>query len=137
MSTSIGDSSSVAHASTPMSKSSSSDSNTTTSTSLVEAPHLKGLEGIEIHPYVGITNMQKMVQFQSGQLEEGKSNQQYLAFNRVTETILAKIDDDRSGIGKATRLNHFTDTDLLIIKLMPSLAHEQAQYVLISKWLTM
>jgi hypothetical protein len=106
-----------------MSKSSSSDSNTTISTSSAEA--LEGLEHIGIDRFVGIAKLRKAIDYQSTRLQEGVSNQQYLVFQPVTEVDLAKIDSARYSIGKHTRMTHYTDTDLLIVKL-PSGKHESA-----------
>jgi hypothetical protein len=94
------------------------------------ASQLEGLEGIEIHSFDGIANLQNIVQFESDLLQDQQSDQQYLVFSGVTETILAEIGNDCSNFGKH-RMNHYTDTSLLIIKLVASIAHEQSQYVLI------
>jgi hypothetical protein len=125
MATFVGDLSSERYTSTAMSKSSSSSSATAV-TSLADS-QLKALDGIEIHPFTGIANMRKIIEFQSDRLQAWESDQQYLVFNRVTEPILAKIDYERENghIAKHTRMTHYTDTDLLIIKLMPLVAHEK------------
>jgi hypothetical protein len=109
-----------------MSKSSSSDSNTTISTSPAEALPLEGLEYIDINRFVGIAKMRKAIDLQSIRLQEGVSNEQYLVFQPVTEVDLTKMDSVRHSIGKNTRMTHYTDTDLLIIKLMPTGKHEFA-----------
>jgi hypothetical protein len=128
MSTCFGDSGteSSGYTSIEMSKSSSSASNTTTSTSPAEASPLEGLEHVDMNQFVGIANMRKAIDLQSKRLQEGISNQQYLVFRPVTEVDLAKIDSTRDSIGKHTRMAHYTDTNLLVIKLMPSGKHESA-----------
>jgi hypothetical protein len=70
--------------------------------------------------------MRKAIDIQSKMLQEGVSNQQYLVFRPVTEVDLAKMDSARNSIGKHTRMTHYKDTNLLIVKLMPSAKHESA-----------
>ena len=127
MSTCLADSSSDGcYTSIAMSKSSSSSSNASISTSPTESSATEGLEHVNIHLYAGISNMQKLINSQSERLQKGDSNQQYLIFTRVRAADLAKIDDVRSSLGKSTRMTYYTDTDQLIIKLMPSAKHEKA-----------
>src|SRR5947207_798809 len=127
MSTCLADSSSDGcYTSITMSKSSSSSSNASISTSPTESSATEGLEHVNIHLYAGISNMQKLINSQSERLQKGDSNQQYLIFTRVRAADLAKIDDVRSSLGKSTRMTYYTDTDQLIIKLMPSAKHEKA-----------
>ena len=127
MSTCLADSSSDGcYTSIAMSKSSSSSSNASISTSPTESSATEGLEHVNIHLYAGISNMQKLINSQSERLQKGDSNQQYLIFTRVRAADLAKIDDVRSSLGKHTRMTYYTDTDQLIIKLMPSVKHEKA-----------
>lgn len=116
----------VCHTSTPMSKSSSSSSDTTALTWPAVSSPLEGLEDLYIHRFVGIVNMRKAVKSQSDKLQAGDSNQQYLVFRPVTEDDLAKIDRARQSIGSNTRMAHYIDEDLLIVKLMPSAGHEGA-----------
>jgi hypothetical protein len=87
---------------------------------------MEGLEDVNIQPFDGIAKMQKIVQYQSDKLQAGDSNQQYLVFMSVTEDDLVKIDRARHSIGKHTRMAHYTDTNLLIVKLMPRASHEVA-----------
>jgi hypothetical protein len=70
--------------------------------------------------------MRKVIDSQSKKLQEHVSNQQYLVFRPFTEVDLAKVDKVRNSIGKHTRMTHYTDTNLLIVKLMPSATHESA-----------
>ena len=74
---------------------------------------------------------------QSDGLQAGDSNQQYLVFKPVTEVDLGKIDRARNsnGIGKHIRMTHCLDSNLLIIKLMPSAEHEAAHGNLAKKFL--
>ena len=69
--------------------------------------------------------MRKLINSQSRRLQKGDSNQQYLIFAPVRAADLAKIDDVRSSVGKHTRMTYYTHTDLLIIKLMPSVKLEK------------
>ena len=119
-----------------MSKSSSSTSNTTIPTSpeetlviggLEDISPMERLEGIETHPYVGIANMRRIVKLRYDELQRGDSAQQYLTFMRVSVDDLAKIDGARNRIGKYIRLTHYTDEDLLIVKL-PTAKHERAYF---------
>ena len=72
--------------------------------------------------------MRKMIEFQSDRLQAWESDQQYIIFNHITEDILARIDHKRENghIGRHTQMTYYTDTNLLIIKLMPSEVHERA-----------
>jgi hypothetical protein len=79
--------------------------------------------------------MQKSIDFQSQKLQKGVSNQQYLVFKPVTKADLAKMDTQRHQIGKHTRMTHYADDDLLIIKLMPSGKHECAHLYFGQKFL--
>jgi hypothetical protein len=111
-----------------MSKSSSSSSNTTIPTSPAETSLMEGLEGlkdINTQIFVGIENMRRIVKSQSDKLQKGDSDQQYLVFTRVSVDDLAEIDRARNSIGKGTRMTHYTDTNLLIVKL-PTAKQESA-----------
>ena len=130
--TSFGDSSVQVYTSIPMSKSSSSSSNTSIPTSPAETSlipedisPLDGLDVVNIQPFIGIGNMRGIVQRKSDKLQKGDSDQQYLIFTHVSVDDLAKIDRARNSIGKGIRMTHYTDIDLLIVKL-PSAVHERA-----------
>jgi hypothetical protein len=82
------------------------------------------MEGLEGYQYKGIRNLREHVNSQSTALMAGRTNQQYLVFRGVTKDELAKIDSKRASIGKHTRMSHYTDSNLLIIKLMPSGKHQ-------------
>jgi hypothetical protein len=86
---------------------------------------MAGLEDITIRPFIGIANMRRIVKYQSEKLQKGDSDQQYLVFSRVSVDDLTKIDRARNSIGKGTRMTHYIDIDLLIVKL-PSTGHEKA-----------
>ena len=79
--------------------------------------------------------MRKAIDYQSKRLQKGVSNQQYLVFRPVTEIDLAEIDIARNSIGKHTRITHYTDTNLLVVKLMPSAEHESTHYASAWNWL--
>jgi len=86
---------------------------------------LEGLKDIDTQRFVGIENMRRIVKSQSDKLQKGDSDQQYLVFTRVNVDDLAEIDRARNKIGKGTRMTHYTDTNLLIVKL-PTAEHESA-----------
>jgi hypothetical protein len=69
--------------------------------------------------------MRRIVKSQSDKLQKGDSEQQYLVFTPVSVDDLAEIDRARNKIGKGTRMTHYTDTNLLIVKL-PTAEHESA-----------
>jgi hypothetical protein len=98
----------------------------------VETSPMEGLEGISIQPFVGIANMRRIIKWQYDRLQKGDSDQQYLVFARVGVDDLAKIDRARDRMGEHTRLAHYTDIDLLIVKL-PSAKHEMAHLSLVHK----
>ena len=132
MATYFEDSSHQVYTSIPMSKSSSSSSNTSiptspTETSLIpeDISPMDGLDVINIQSFTGIQKMRGIVKRQSEKLQKGDSDQQYLIFAHVSVDDLAKIDRARNSIGKGIRMTHYTDINLLIVKL-PSAVHERA-----------
>lgn len=98
---------------------SSSASDTTASTlSLAEISVIEGYGNDDnIHQFVGIEDLRKAIDLQTKRLEEGVSDQQYLVFRHVTEADLEKIYDVRDSIGKHTRLTHYGDASVLIVKI--------------------
>jgi hypothetical protein len=86
---------------------------------------MAGLKDITIRSFIGIVNMRRIVKYQSEKLQKGDSDQQYLVFSPVGVDELTKIDRARNSIGKSTRMTHYTDINLLIVKL-PSAVHEKA-----------
>jgi hypothetical protein len=128
--------SSYVYSSISKSKSSSSTSITTIPTPPAETIEgLEGLEDINIQIFVGIQNMRRIVKSQSDKLQKGDSDQQYLVFSHVSVDDLAKIDSARNSIGKGTRMTHYTDNNLLIVKL-PTAEHESAHGNLANKVVT-
>jgi len=85
----------------------------------------EGLENARVYHYKGIQNLKELVKSQSAALMDGHTNQQYVVFTGVTEGDLENI-DQRASIGRYTRLSHYTESKLLVIKLMPLVAHEAA-----------
>jgi len=94
---------------------------------------LGGLADIQIYHYKKIQDLRERVDSQSAALMDGRTNQQYLVFIGVTKGDLEKIDRQRASIGRHTRLSHYTDGNLLVIKLMPSAKHEGAHLTLSRK----
>jgi hypothetical protein len=146
MATYVGDSSNHIYTSIPMSKSSSSSSSTSNPTVLIsptETSAIEGLEDINVElsptetspieglgninpqPFVGIVNMRKAIKAQSQKLQKGDSEQQHLIFTRVRASDLPKIEAARDSMRKHIRLTHYTDTELLIVKI-PTAEHESA-----------
>jgi hypothetical protein len=132
MATSLGDSSVQVYTSLPMSKSSSSSSNSSFPTSPAETSlipedisPMDGLEITTLHSFVGITKMRGIVKRKTDEFERGDLDQQYLILTDVSINDLIKIDRARNSIGKSIRMTHYTDIDLLIVKL-PSVVHEKA-----------
>jgi hypothetical protein len=113
----------VCHSFTLMPKSSSSSSDTTALTWPAVSLPLEGLEDVYIHRFIGTMDMRKAVKSQS-KLQAGESNQQCIIFRPVTENDPAKVDRVRHSIGKHIRTAHYTNMDLLIVKLMPSVIHK-------------
>ncbi|KAF2194373.1 hypothetical protein K469DRAFT_651654 [Zopfia rhizophila CBS 207.26] len=99
-------------------------------TSPAETSPMEGLQDVPIYQYTGVRDLQERVESQSTQLQARRSNQQYLVFRSVTKGHLDKLDRKRASIGKHTRMSHCTDTNLLIVKLMPSVEHEIAHLIL-------
>ncbi|KAF2187565.1 hypothetical protein K469DRAFT_704469 [Zopfia rhizophila CBS 207.26] len=122
------ESSDVLYAYTTISRSSSSTGASRQAspaeTSPAETSSIEGLQGVPIYQYTGVRDLQERVKSQSTELQAGRSNQQYLVFRSVTKGHLDMLDRKRASIGKHTRMTHYTDTNLLIVKLMPSVEHE-------------
>jgi len=91
-----------------------------------EISPLEGLVDTPVYHFTGITLLRNHVRLLSAKLEASHPNQQYLVFWDVTKDHLAQIDCQRAIIGKHTRLTHYTDIGLLIVKLIPSRKHEKA-----------
>jgi hypothetical protein len=89
-----------------------------------ETSPMEGLEGVNIRPFIGVPNMRKLIKLQYDTLQKGDTAQQYLAFQPVTVDDLAKIDRAHGSMGHI-RLTHYTDIDLLIVKI-PMAQHEAA-----------
>lgn len=56
--------------------------------------------------------MRKIVNALSKALQLDTTNEQYLAFERVTKEGLAKIDSSRTGIGRHMRMSYYADIDV-------------------------
>jgi hypothetical protein len=93
---------------------------------------LEGLEGISVQPFVGIRNMQLLIKWQTERLDKGNLHQPYFTFARVGVNDLAKIDCAREKKRQHIRMTHYTDTDLLIVKIPPAV-HEKAHGTLATK----
>jgi hypothetical protein len=107
-----------------------SSTHVSTQSSPVETSPLEGKADAPIYRFTGIPDLRKHVRLQSDTLLAGRTSQQYLVFLGVTKKDLARIDRQRASIGKHTRMTHYTDLDLLIIKLMPSAEHETVHIAL-------
>src|SRR5271163_5287871 len=101
-----------------------------TSSAPVETSSLERQVDSPTYRFTGIPDLRGRVDSQSKTLLAGRTTQQYLIFRGVTTDDLARIDRQRASIGKHTRMTHYTDTDLLVIKLMPSKKHEAAHTTL-------
>jgi len=77
--------------------------------------------------------MRKIIKSQCNKLQMSYSDQQYLIFKPVGVEDLAKIDRARDSVGKHIRMAHYADSNLLIVKLMPSLEHEAAVVNLVKR----
>lgn len=80
--------------------------------------------------------MRKLVNALTKALQVGTTNAQFLAFERVTKEDLVKIHNSRTSLGRHTRMSFYADTDLLIIKLMPSVLHNAAHRILSDDFVT-
>src|SRR5271156_3836174 len=113
-----------------LSSGSRSSTPVSTESSPVETSSLEGYADAPTYRFTGIPDLRKHVKSQSKALAGGHTTHQYLTFRGVTKDHLAQIDRQRASIGKHTRMTHYTDTDLLVIKLMPSKEHEAAHITL-------
>lgn len=107
-----------------------SSKSASSSLSTAEISMAKGLPAVNIRLYIGILDMRKVVNALSTALQVGTTIDQYLAFERVKNEDLAKIDNVRTSLGRHTRMSYYADTELLIIKLMPSVKHDAAHRML-------
>jgi hypothetical protein len=96
-----------------------------TKSSPVKTSPPKGYEDAPIYKFTGIKDLRKCVQLLSDKLVAGHTTEQYLVFWGVTKDQLTQIDHQRASIGKGIRMTHYTDTDLLIVKV-PTIEHETA-----------
>jgi hypothetical protein len=96
-----------------------------TKSSPVETSPPKGYEDAPIYQFTGIPDLRKRVQSLAAELVAGRTTEQYLVFPGVTKNHLAQIDLQRASVGKGIQMTHYTDTDLLIVKV-PTAEHEQA-----------
>ena len=104
---------------------SGSRSSGSTSSAPVETSSLEGQMDAPIYRFTGILDLRKRVQSLAYDLVAGRTTEQYLVFRSVTKDHLAQIDHQRASVGKGIRMTHYTDTDLLIVKV-PTAEHEQA-----------
>jgi hypothetical protein len=72
--------------------------------------------------FFGTNDMKRAIKSRYEKLQAGKSTDQYLVFQPVTEDDLEKIDNQR--LGRNFRITHCIDWDVLIIKVMAGVAHE-------------
>lgn len=103
-----------------------SSKSASSSLSTAEIPLTKGLAAVNIRPYIGILDMRKVVNTLSRALQVGTTIDQYLAFERIKNEDLARIDSVRTSLGRHTRMSYYADTKLLIVKLMSSVKHDAA-----------
>jgi hypothetical protein len=102
-----------------------SSTHVSTKSSPVETSPPKGYEGAPIYQFTGIPDLRKRVKLLADKLVAGRTTEQYLVFRGVTKDHLAQIDHQRTSIGKGIRMTHYTDIDLLIVKV-PTIEHETA-----------
>ena len=96
-----------------------------TKSSPVKTSLPKGYKDAPTYQFTGIPDLRKRVRSLTDELAADRTTKQHLIFRGVTTELLAEIDHQRASIGKRIRLTHYTDTDLLIVKV-PSAKHEQA-----------
>lgn len=102
---------------------SSSSSGTIPST---QDSSILGLQRANVHQFSKISELQRIVDAQSSDLQQGRFKTQYLIFNGGPRDNLDKIDHHRSTLGKHTQMRYHPEEDFLIIKLIPSRLHEMA-----------
>lgn len=100
--------------------------NVSTKTLPTEDSALEGVMNSPPNMFHSIRQLQKIVTSYSNELHAGRANQQNLVFLHVRNDQLAKIDLQRASIGKHIRMTHYTDTNELIVKLMPLVKYEKA-----------
>ena len=84
---------------------------------------LEGFEG-QIRKFSGISGLRSAVNTLSNHLYQGKTTNQYLVLQPVTEDDLAEIEEKRYTIGRGLRFTYCTDINTLIIKV-PTPEHEK------------
>ena len=109
---------------------SASSKSASSSPSTAEISLKDGLPAVNIRPYISILDTRKAVNSLSTALQVGKTTDQYLAFEHVKNGDLAKIDNARTSLGRHTRMSYYADSELLIIKIMPSVKHDAAHRML-------
>jgi hypothetical protein len=102
-----------------------SSTHVSTKSSPVETSPPKGYEDAPTYQFTGIPDLRKRVQLLADKLVAGRTTEQYLVFRGVTKDHLVQIDHQRASIGKGIRMTHYTDIDLLIVKVL-TIEHETA-----------
>lgn len=96
-----------------------------------------GLEGAPVHRYTSMQRLQECVRSHSSAFKNSLTDKQYLVFMGVKKVDFEKMDEDkqRAKIGLDTRLSHYADINLLVIKMMPSKEHELAHLTLANRFI--
>ncbi len=83
--------------------------------------HLTNISSIHIRPFQGVTQLRKALDTLYDAIKRGSSSMEYLAIQRVNQSALEDIDNK---LNRHVKICYFQEEELLIIKYMPSAAHE-------------
>lgn len=92
------------------------------------SPLLDGLYGIRHHQYTSISSFMDAIKEQERKIASGDASQ-YMIFTPVTKSQLSRIDRKRGSFQTSLRFMYCGLEKVLVVKLMPSQAHEKAHLI--------
>jgi len=78
---------------------------------------MEGLIDVPVYQYTGLRGLRKHINARCTELLAG-SEKEYLVFRGVTDDVIAAIYRNRASIGNHTRLTHYNNINLLIVKIL-------------------
>lgn len=86
------------------------------------------LEAVPIFDFRGFSSLKRHIDLRAEELKAGRSREhsQFVICRGVSYDQFMVLDRESSRVAKGHRLSHYEDGDLLVVKIMPSGAHETA-----------
>lgn len=85
-------------------------------------------EDCQHYSFTGVPQLRDIIEGEYHKLRCDPSRQQCVIFDHVTDEDVVQIDE--AGLGKHIRLSHYSDRQLLIIRISPSLLHHSSSWSL-------